>query len=101
MRSVLDWPAGAYRLARKAVQLDPNLPDAHAVLGQAFGRRREHESAIAEFERSMHKPLDGFNGTRRLTGVHKHLSETPIREIGIERLRIARGAAAFRRDRTP
>jgi adenylate cyclase len=43
----------AYRVARKAVQLDPNLPEAHAVLGQALGRRREHEAAIAEFERAM------------------------------------------------
>ena len=43
----------AYHLARKAVQLDPNLPEAHAALGYALGRRREHEAAIAEFERAM------------------------------------------------
>jgi adenylate cyclase len=43
----------AYQLARRAVQLDANLPEAHAVLGQALHRRREHEAAIAEFERAM------------------------------------------------
>ena len=35
----------AYQLARKAVQLDPNLPEAHAALGHALGRRREHDAA--------------------------------------------------------
>jgi adenylate cyclase len=43
----------AYHAARTAVQLDPNLPEAHAVLGQALGRRREHEAAIAAFERAI------------------------------------------------
>jgi len=43
----------AYQLARKAVQLDPNLPQAHAHFGHVLGRRREHEAALAEFERAM------------------------------------------------
>ena len=43
----------AYQLARKAVQLDSNLPQAHAHLGHVLGRRREHEAALAEFERAM------------------------------------------------
>jgi adenylate cyclase len=43
----------AYQLARKAVQLDPNLPEAHAALGNTLSRRREHEAAAAEFERAM------------------------------------------------
>jgi adenylate cyclase len=43
----------AYQLARKAVQLDPNLPQARAHLAQALVRRREHEAAVAEFERAM------------------------------------------------
>ena len=43
----------AHQLARKAVQLDSNLPDAHAALGLALLRRHEHEAAIAEFERAM------------------------------------------------
>src|SRR5262245_34175046 len=41
----------ACQLARKAVQLDPNLPEAHAALGLALSRMREHEAAVAEFER--------------------------------------------------
>jgi adenylate cyclase len=43
----------ACHLARKAVQLDPNLPKAHATLGFVLGRRGEHEVAVAEFERAM------------------------------------------------
>jgi adenylate cyclase len=43
----------AYLLARKAVQLDPNLPQARAHLAQALVRRREHDAAVAEFERTM------------------------------------------------
>ena len=43
----------AYHLVRKAVQLNPNLPQAHAQLGQVLLRRREHEAAVAEFERAM------------------------------------------------
>jgi adenylate cyclase len=42
-----------YHLARKAVQLDPNLPEARTTLGWVLGRRGEHEAAIAEFERAM------------------------------------------------
>ena len=43
----------AHQLARKAVQLDSNLPDAHAALGLALLRRHEHEAAIAAFERAV------------------------------------------------
>jgi adenylate cyclase len=42
----------AYHLACKAVQLDPNLPQAHAQLGHVLGRRGEHEAALAEFEKA-------------------------------------------------
>jgi adenylate cyclase len=43
----------AYQLASKAVQLDPNLPQAHAQLGHVLHRRREHEAAVAGYERAM------------------------------------------------
>jgi adenylate cyclase len=43
----------AYQLACKAVQLDPNLPQAHAQLGHVLHRRREHEAAVAGYERAM------------------------------------------------
>jgi adenylate cyclase len=44
----------AYQLACKAVQLDPNLPQAHAQLGHVLGRRRENnEAALAAFEKAM------------------------------------------------
>jgi adenylate cyclase len=43
----------AYQLASKAIQLDPNLPQAHAQLGHVLGRMRENEAALAAFERAM------------------------------------------------
>ena len=41
----------AHQYARKAVQLDPNLPMAHSHLGQVLLWKRQHEMSIAEFER--------------------------------------------------
>ena len=43
----------AYELACRAVQLDPNLPQARAELGRILVPRREHDAAVAEFERVM------------------------------------------------
>ena len=42
----------AYQLARKAVELDPNLPQARAQLGMVLSFKRRHDDAIAEFERA-------------------------------------------------
>ena len=43
----------AHQLARKAVQLDPNLPLAHASLGFVLMFKREHDASIAAFERAI------------------------------------------------
>ena len=43
----------AHRFARKAIQLDPNLPIAHAYLGQVLTFEGQHEQSIAEYERAM------------------------------------------------
>jgi adenylate cyclase len=42
----------AYWLATKAVQLDPNLPQAHASLGHVLRAKHQYDSAIATFERA-------------------------------------------------
>ena len=42
----------AYRCAQQAVQLDPNLPQARGQLGHVLLYRREHDLAVAEFERA-------------------------------------------------
>jgi adenylate cyclase len=50
------WPATldrAYHSANKAVQLAPNLPEAHVALGWVLLWKRQHEPAIAEFERAI------------------------------------------------
>src|SRR5947207_11015331 len=49
------WPApidGAYQQAHEAVRLAPDLSDAHVALGWALSFMRQHEAAIAEFERA-------------------------------------------------
>jgi adenylate cyclase len=43
----------AHRLARKAVQLDPNLPSAHAHLGHVLTFQGQHEQSVAEFEKAV------------------------------------------------
>jgi adenylate cyclase len=40
----------AYELAGRAVQLDGNLPEAHAHLGWVLLFKRQHDASIAEFE---------------------------------------------------
>ena len=49
-------PAGldrAHEFARKAVQLDGNLPEAHAQLAWVLLFQRRHEAAIAEYDRAL------------------------------------------------
>src|SRR5262245_8321917 len=41
----------AHQIARKAVQLDPDLPIAHASLAHALMAKGQHEASIAEFEK--------------------------------------------------
>ena len=43
----------AHELVLKAVQLDPNLPEAQAILAHVLSRRPEHDAAIAALERAM------------------------------------------------
>ena len=43
----------AHRLANRAVQLAPNLPHAHASLGVVLAWKRQHEPAVAEFEKAV------------------------------------------------
>ena len=45
--------ARAYELARKAVQLDPDLPLGHAVLGEVLGCKQRFEESISEFEKAL------------------------------------------------
>jgi len=42
----------AYQFARKAVHLDPNLPQAHAQFGYVQIWKRQHDASIAAFERA-------------------------------------------------
>jgi adenylate cyclase len=42
----------AHQWAEKAVQLDPNLPEAHAQMGYVLGYMGKPDAAVAEFERA-------------------------------------------------
>ena len=44
---------GAHDFASRALQIDPNLPQAHACLGVVLGWKFQHEAAIAAFERAI------------------------------------------------
>jgi adenylate cyclase len=43
----------ALELAQTAVHLDPRLPQAHAQIGYVLLFNRQHDTAIAEFERAF------------------------------------------------
>ena len=43
----------AHELVRKAVQFDPNVPEAQAILAHVLGRRGDYDAAIAAIERAM------------------------------------------------
>ena len=43
----------AHHFARKAVQADANLPQAHAQLGWVLSRRAEHDLAVSEFQKAV------------------------------------------------
>jgi adenylate cyclase len=43
----------AVQLARKAVELDPLLPEAHSALGSVLTWLHQHDASIAEFERAI------------------------------------------------
>src|SRR4029079_5918382 len=43
----------AFQLARKAVQLDPNLPQAHIALAMVQSRKNLHDLAVAELEKAI------------------------------------------------
>jgi adenylate cyclase len=43
----------AHQLASRAIQLDPNLPQARASLGAVLVWQRQHDAAISEFEKAL------------------------------------------------
>ena len=43
----------AHQLARKGVQLDPNLPQARSHLGNVLVWMHQHDAAVAEFEKAV------------------------------------------------
>jgi adenylate cyclase len=43
----------AHELARKAVQLDPNLPEAHAILAFVLTFKHQHDASMAAVERAL------------------------------------------------
>ena len=45
-------------LARRALAIDPDLPEGHVALGVAFGVADDHASAVGEFEKALSRDSD-------------------------------------------
>ena len=75
----------AYQLARKAMQLDPTLPQAYAELGYVLVRRREYEAGIAAFEKAV--ALNPNFTDWRFAGVLVYAGE-PARAIEVAKAHI-------------
>ena len=43
----------AHQFARRAVQLDPNFPEAHAILGLVLAWKRQHEASLTAIDRAL------------------------------------------------
>jgi adenylate cyclase len=70
----------AHHLARRAVQLDPNLPVAHAHLGSVLTFEGQHEQSIAEFKKAI---ALNPNFTDWLFGVALQRAGEPARAIQV------------------
>src|SRR5262249_27474143 len=82
-------------LASKAVQLDGNLPEAHAHLGWVLLFKRQHDVAIAEFERAFalnsnfvdHRFAQVLahagDAARAVELLHAHMRLDPFRAINL------------------
>ena len=76
-------PAGldrAHEFARKAVQLDGSLPEAHAQLAWVLLFQRRHEAAIAEYDRALSLNPNFFDSGRGLCLV---FAGEPVRAIDV------------------
>jgi adenylate cyclase len=75
----------AVKLARKAIELDPNLPEAYAELGYNLTRKRDFDAATAAAERAI--ALNPNFADYRLAHVFSSVGE-PARAISIAKIQM-------------
>jgi tetratricopeptide (TPR) repeat protein len=59
-------------LLRKAIQIDPELLDAHMLLGQSYARRNDFTDAIPEYEAAIRLEPNASEPHYRLANAFKH-----------------------------
>lgn len=61
--------------AQHAVQLDPNLSQAHAVLGQVYGAFGRQQDAVIELKKALQQWPGNADATRELARVYENLGQ--------------------------
>src|SRR5262249_24943135 len=74
----------AHRFARKAVQIDPNLPEAHAILGAVLTWKRHHEASLIEIERTIALNANYLNWRFGLAFVFAGRSRRAVEVLGAQ-----------------
>ncbi len=59
----------AFELAQRAIALDDSLPEAHAILGEIYLWKKQHEQAIAELEKAIALNPNDADGIVRLGNI--------------------------------
>ncbi|NIQ40101.1 MAG: guanylyl cyclase, partial [Proteobacteria bacterium] len=59
----------AFGLAQRAIALDDSLPEAHAILGEVYLWRKQHEQAIAELQTTIALSPNDADGIVRLANI--------------------------------
>jgi adenylate cyclase len=59
----------AFELAQRAIALDDSLPQAHAILGEVYLWKKQHEQAIAELEKTIALNPNDADGIARLGNI--------------------------------
>jgi serine/threonine protein kinase/Tfp pilus assembly protein PilF len=63
----------AEKSSRKALGIDPQLPEAHRSLGRVFMFQKKTEDAIGEFEKAIHLRPNFYDACRTLGWIHEEL----------------------------
>jgi serine/threonine protein kinase/Tfp pilus assembly protein PilF len=63
----------AERSSRKALEVDPQLPEAHRSLGRVFMFQKKTEDAIREFEKAIHLRPNFYDACRTLGWIYEEL----------------------------
>ena len=66
----------AQRTSAHALQLDPNLAEAHVAIGQALAIQRQFKDAATEFDRAIELDPTSFDASIFMRGLHLKLESS-------------------------